>query len=91
MERIISHRLADGPKEDARSLFDLVGQGDLNPRQPEPHLRHCLGTSADISFRQQFTSVSTCPHMCESALIRRALDAGSGGSARHRTDANSIS
>ncbi len=58
---------------------DWSGRGDLNPRPPEPHLRLCLGTSADISFRQQFTSVWTCPHMCENTRIRRALDARAVG------------
>src|SRR5437763_7309488 len=51
------------------------GRRDLNPRVPEPHLRVYLGTYADVSFRQQFTSVPTCPHMRENARIRRALDA----------------
>ena len=54
------------------SCLDL--SGDI-PRSPEPHFRVCLGTYADISFRQQFTSVSTCLHVCEGAQTRRALDA----------------
>ena len=49
----------------------LVGQGDLNPRPPEPHFRVCLGTYADISFPEHLTSVRTCPHACENARIRR--------------------
>src|SRR5205823_334047 len=52
------------------------GRGDLNPRPPEPHLRVCLGTYADISFPEHLTSVPTCLHIRENARSRRALDAG---------------
>src|SRR5438105_1264738 len=51
------------------------GRRDLNPRPPEPHLRVYLGTYADISCPEHVTSVSSNPRMCESARIRRAIDA----------------
>ena len=57
----------------------LVGHAGLESRDHlNSHLRVCLATYADISFRQQFTSVWTCPDLCESARSRHALDLRAG-------------
>src|SRR5947207_8133347 len=49
-----------------------------NRRPPECHFRVCLGTYANTSCPEHLTSVWTCPHMCENARVRRALDLISG-------------
>jgi Uma2 family endonuclease len=49
-------------------------QSESNRRPPECDLRVGLGTYADISFQEQFTSVRPCPHTFESVRIRHALD-----------------